>query len=95
MEVGHKSSYIALPTQPAEFKNLGGNEAPQNMQPSVIGHKDLNRRPHKRSQSQAEKALLEYVCMYVCIFFVRGAVRPQKSPEGAQDVLSYGSLPMI
>ncbi|KAJ3453663.1 hypothetical protein MRS44_017910 [Fusarium solani] len=45
---------------PAEFKNLGGNEAPQNMQPSVIGHKDLNRRPRKRSQSQAEKALLEF-----------------------------------
>jgi hypothetical protein len=36
-----------------------------------------------------------YVCMYVCIFFVREAVRPQKSPKGAQDVLSYGSLPMI
>jgi hypothetical protein len=29
-----------------------------------------------------------YVCMYVCIFFVRGAIGPEKSPRGAQDVLS-------
>jgi hypothetical protein len=29
-----------------------------------------------------------YVCMYVCIFFVRGAIGPEKSPKGAQDVLS-------
>ena len=58
-ETSLKSSHIVLPTQPAEFQNFRCNEAPQNIQPSAIGNKKLNRRPHKLSQSQAKKALLD------------------------------------
>lgn len=29
-----------------------------------------------------------YVCMYVCVFSIRAAVRPRKSPRRAQDALS-------
>ncbi|KAF6527554.1 hypothetical protein HZS61_007856 [Fusarium oxysporum f. sp. conglutinans] len=59
MEVGVGSTYIALPTQPAEFKNLGGSEILQNILPSVMGDKKLNRRAHTRRQSQANEALFE------------------------------------
>ncbi|KNB19464.1 hypothetical protein FOXG_22574 [Fusarium oxysporum f. sp. lycopersici 4287] len=55
MEVGVGSTYIALPTQPAQFKNLGG-ETLQNILPSVMGDKKLNRRDHTRRQSQANEA---------------------------------------
>ncbi|EXA41664.1 hypothetical protein FOVG_10131 [Fusarium oxysporum f. sp. pisi HDV247] len=59
MEVGVGSTYIALPTQPAEFKNLGGGETLQNILPSVMGDKKLNRRAHTRRQSQANEVLFE------------------------------------
>ncbi|KAM6508104.1 hypothetical protein FALCPG4_017992 [Fusarium falciforme] len=59
MVVGVGSSYISLPTQPAEFKNLGGSQTPQSILPSVMGDKKLNRRPHTRRQSQANDALIE------------------------------------
>ncbi|KAH7205480.1 uncharacterized protein BKA55DRAFT_547185 [Fusarium redolens] len=59
MEVGVGSTYNALPTQPAEFKNLGGSETLQNILPSVMGDKKLNRRAHTRRQSQANEVLLE------------------------------------
>ncbi|KAI8406614.1 hypothetical protein FOFC_14084 [Fusarium oxysporum] len=42
MEVGVGSTYIALPTQPAEFKNLGGGETLQNILPSVMGDKNAS-----------------------------------------------------
>ncbi|KAF9775962.1 hypothetical protein IL306_005903 [Fusarium sp. DS 682] len=53
------STYIALPTQPAEFNNLGGSETLQNILQSVQGDKKLNRRAHTRRQSQANEALFE------------------------------------
>ncbi|KAJ4127437.1 hypothetical protein NW754_007766 [Fusarium falciforme] len=56
IEVGLGSSYIASPTQPAEFKTLGGNEAPQNTLPTVEGDKKLNHRPRNRRRSQAISA---------------------------------------
>ncbi|KAJ0126336.1 Serine/threonine-protein kinase spk-1, partial [Fusarium oxysporum f. sp. albedinis] len=59
MEVGVGSTYITLPTQPAEFKNLGGSKILQNILPSVMGDKKLNRRAHTRRQSQANKALFK------------------------------------
>ncbi|KAH7180262.1 hypothetical protein DER46DRAFT_631196 [Fusarium sp. MPI-SDFR-AT-0072] len=59
IEVGVGSTYNALPTQPAEFKNLGGSKTLQNILPSVIGDKKLNRRAHTRRQSRANEVLLE------------------------------------
>ncbi|EXK25581.1 hypothetical protein FOMG_17774 [Fusarium oxysporum f. sp. melonis 26406] len=59
MGVGVGSTYNALPTQPAKFKNLGGSETLQNILPSVMGVKKLNRRAHTRSQSQANEVLFE------------------------------------
>ncbi|KAH7231293.1 uncharacterized protein BKA55DRAFT_714352 [Fusarium redolens] len=59
MEVGVGSTYIALPTQPTEFNNLGGSETLQNILQSVQGDKKLNRRAHTRTQSQANEALFE------------------------------------
>ncbi|KAH7187667.1 hypothetical protein BKA60DRAFT_602313 [Fusarium oxysporum] len=43
MEVGVESTYIALSTQPAEFKNLGGSRTLQNILPPVTEDKMLNR----------------------------------------------------
>ncbi|KAJ4195501.1 hypothetical protein NW759_016435 [Fusarium solani] len=54
IEVGLGSSYIASPTQPTEFKILGGDEAPQNILPTVEGDKKLNRRPRNRRRSPAD-----------------------------------------
>ncbi|WKT54110.1 Cation efflux protein [Fusarium oxysporum f. sp. vasinfectum] len=48
VEVGVESTYIALSTQPAEFKNLGGSETLQNILPPVMEDKILNRRVHTR-----------------------------------------------
>ncbi|KAH7187026.1 hypothetical protein DER44DRAFT_904444 [Fusarium oxysporum] len=59
MEVGVESTYIALSTQPAEFKTLGGSERLQNILPSVKEDKMLNRRVHTQRQLQANEALLE------------------------------------
>ncbi|KAI3574086.1 hypothetical protein IWW34DRAFT_885329 [Fusarium oxysporum f. sp. albedinis] len=59
MEVGAESTYIALSTQPAEFKNLGGSETLQNVLPSIKEDKMLNRRVHTRRQLQANAALFE------------------------------------
>ncbi|PCD21086.1 hypothetical protein AU210_016512 [Fusarium oxysporum f. sp. radicis-cucumerinum] len=59
MGVGVGSTYNALPTQPAEFKNLRGSETLQNILPSVMGVKKLNGRAHTRSQSQANEVLFE------------------------------------
>ncbi|RKK89257.1 hypothetical protein BFJ68_g16753 [Fusarium oxysporum] len=59
VEVGVESTYIALSTQPAEFKNLGGSEILQNILPSVMEDKMLNRRVHTRRQLQANEALYE------------------------------------
>jgi hypothetical protein len=59
MEAGDWSTYIALPTQPAEFKNLGGSETLQNILSSIMGDKKLNRRAYTRRQSQANEALFE------------------------------------
>jgi hypothetical protein len=59
MEVGVGSTYIALPIQPAEFKNLGGGGTMQNILPSVMGDKKLNWGAHTRRQSQANEALFE------------------------------------
>ncbi|KAH7463376.1 hypothetical protein FOMA001_g18188 [Fusarium oxysporum f. sp. matthiolae] len=58
-EVDVGSIYIALPTQPAEFNNLGGSETPQNILQSVQGDKKLNRRAHTRRQSQTNETLFE------------------------------------
>ncbi|KAK2684371.1 hypothetical protein QWA68_016788 [Fusarium oxysporum] len=58
-EVGVRSSYIALPTQPSEFKNLGGSGMLQNILPSAMGDRKWNRWPHTRRQSQANEALFE------------------------------------
>ncbi|KAF5700007.1 hypothetical protein FMUND_14510 [Fusarium mundagurra] len=52
-------SYIILPTQPTEFGNLEGNEALQNIRPTVIDDKKLDLRPYNRRQSQADKVLSE------------------------------------
>ncbi|KNB18402.1 hypothetical protein FOXG_16061 [Fusarium oxysporum f. sp. lycopersici 4287] len=59
MEVGVGSTYNTLPTQPAQFKNLGGSEILQNILPPVMGDKKLNRRAHNRRQSQENEALFE------------------------------------
>ncbi|WKT54005.1 Transcription factor Jun [Fusarium oxysporum f. sp. vasinfectum] len=59
MEVGVESTYIALSTQPAEFKNLGGCETLQNILPPVMEDKMLNRRVHTRRQLQVNEALYE------------------------------------
>ncbi|KAH7471587.1 hypothetical protein FOMA001_g13053 [Fusarium oxysporum f. sp. matthiolae] len=59
MEVGVESTYIALSTQPAEFKNLEGSETLQNILPSVMREKKLNWRAHTRRKSQANEALFE------------------------------------
>jgi hypothetical protein len=59
MEVGVGSTYIALPIQPAEFRNLGGSETLRNILPSVMGDKKLNLRAHTRNQSQANEVLFE------------------------------------
>jgi len=48
-------------------------------------------RPHRTiptTQSFMHFKWCMNVCMYVCVFFVRGAIGPEKSPTGAQDVLS-------
>ncbi|KAH7182205.1 hypothetical protein DER46DRAFT_568781 [Fusarium sp. MPI-SDFR-AT-0072] len=58
-EVGVRSSYIALPTQPSEFKNLGGSGMLQNILPSAMRDRKWNRRPHTRRQSQVNEALFE------------------------------------
>ncbi|KAH7154695.1 hypothetical protein DER46DRAFT_561969 [Fusarium sp. MPI-SDFR-AT-0072] len=42
MDVGVGSTYIALPTQPAEFKSLGGSGTLQNILPSVMGDKNAS-----------------------------------------------------
>ncbi|KAI8649720.1 hypothetical protein NCS55_01434300 [Fusarium keratoplasticum] len=39
-----------------EFKVLGGDEAPQNILPTVEGDKKLDRRPHIRRRSQSESS---------------------------------------
>ncbi|KAH7186983.1 hypothetical protein DER44DRAFT_681077 [Fusarium oxysporum] len=59
IEVGVESTYIALSTQPTEFKNLGGSETLQNILPSVMEDNMLNRRVHTRRQLQANEALFE------------------------------------
>ncbi|PNP85317.1 hypothetical protein FNYG_01334 [Fusarium nygamai] len=59
MEVDVKSTYIALSTQPVEFKNIGDSEALQNILPSVTEDEMLNRRVHTRRQLQANEALDE------------------------------------
>ncbi|KAH7190250.1 hypothetical protein BKA60DRAFT_664425 [Fusarium oxysporum] len=59
MEAGVGSTYIALPIQPAEFKNLGGCETLQNILPSVMGDKKLNPKAHNRRQSQANETIFE------------------------------------
>ncbi|WZH40861.1 hypothetical protein QYS62_001799 [Fusarium acuminatum] len=59
MEVGLGSTHIALVTQPAEFKNLGDIEILQNILPSVMGVKKLNRQAHTRRQSQENETLFE------------------------------------
>ncbi|KAL5585731.1 hypothetical protein FOVSG1_013423 [Fusarium oxysporum f. sp. vasinfectum] len=59
MKVGVESTYIALSTQPAEFKNLRDSETLQNILPSVTEDKMLNRRVHTRRQLQANEALYE------------------------------------
>jgi hypothetical protein len=53
------SSYIALPSQPAEPKILGGNESPQNILPNIEVDKKSNRRPHNRRQSKVSSAISE------------------------------------
>ncbi|RKK65430.1 hypothetical protein BFJ69_g16290 [Fusarium oxysporum] len=60
MEVGVESTYIALSTQPAEFKNLGGSRTLQNILPPVTEDKMLNRWVHTRRKLQANEALFEY-----------------------------------
>ncbi|TVY62440.1 Transcription factor atf21 [Fusarium oxysporum f. sp. cubense] len=52
-------SYIILPTQPTEFGNLEGNEALQNIRPTVIDDKKLDLRPYNRRQLQADRVLSE------------------------------------
>ncbi|KAF4345757.1 hypothetical protein FBEOM_275 [Fusarium beomiforme] len=59
MEVGIESTYIALSTQPAEFKNLRGSETLQNTLLPVMEDKMLNRRVHTPRQLQANEALFE------------------------------------
>jgi hypothetical protein len=59
MELGIGSTYIPLPTQPAEFKNLGGSETLQNILPSVMRENKLIRRAHTRRKSEATEALFE------------------------------------
>jgi hypothetical protein len=59
MEVDVGSTYLALSTQPAEFKNLGGCETLQKLLPSVMEDKMLNRRVHTRRKLQANQALFE------------------------------------
>ncbi|KAH7205323.1 hypothetical protein BKA60DRAFT_579409 [Fusarium oxysporum] len=59
MEVGIGPTYITLPSQPAEFKNLANSEILQNILPSIMGDKKLNRRPYNRRRSQVEKVLSE------------------------------------
>ncbi|RKK91053.1 hypothetical protein BFJ68_g16274 [Fusarium oxysporum] len=51
--------YVILPMQPTEFGNLEGNEALQNIRPTVIDDKKLDLRPYNRRQSQADKVLSE------------------------------------
>ncbi|KAF4414669.1 hypothetical protein FACUT_14078 [Fusarium acutatum] len=59
MEVGVESTYIALSTQPAKFKNLERSKTLQNILPSVMREKNLNWRAHTRRKSQENEALFE------------------------------------
>ncbi|KAK2922543.1 Transcription factor Jun [Fusarium oxysporum f. sp. vasinfectum] len=101
MEVGVESTYIALSTQPAEFKNLGDSETLQNILPSVTEDKMLNRRVHTRRQLQANEALCGSSAAGQAAESPKPKKRgrkPKKQPKeqkvaGQQEELDDGDLP--
>ncbi|KAL9561783.1 hypothetical protein ACKAV7_014045 [Fusarium commune] len=101
MDVGVGSTYIALPTQPAEFKSLGGSGTLQNILPSVMGDKKLNWGSHTRRQSQANEALFESSASGQAAESPkprRRGRKPKKQPEeqrvtGQQEELDNDDLP--
>jgi hypothetical protein len=59
MEMGVRPTYIPLPTQPAEVKNLKGSGTLQNILSSVMGDNRFDRQAHTQRQSEANEALFE------------------------------------
>ncbi|KAI3572958.1 hypothetical protein IWW34DRAFT_636091 [Fusarium oxysporum f. sp. albedinis] len=101
MEVGVESTYIALSTQPAEFKNIGDSETLQDILPSVTEDMMLNRRVHTRRQLQANEALYESGASGQAAESLKPKKRgrkPKKQPKeqkvaGQQEELDDDDLP--
>ncbi|PNP85339.1 hypothetical protein FNYG_01329 [Fusarium nygamai] len=101
MEVGVESTYIALSTQPAEFKNLGGSGTLQKILPPVMEDKMLNWRVHARRKLQENEALFESSASRQAAESPKSRKRgrkPKKQPKeqkvtGQQEELDDDDLP--